>query len=447
MKIVLYAVDRILILTFLVYVLLGNMPRLLTINGLPSSVNVVELILVLAGFLVLSLRLRRFLSIGKILFLFVSLYFCFTIVNGVMSYGYNIVAIAYAVRLASYIMVGFTLGVTLAYVFDGENNSFVNYFISVSVVCALLGLIILYFFPDSTVLWKMLSSQGIGFSGDPHQNRLIGLFLDPNYYSSILAFPFLLSFYIYIVHRKIIYLGSSLFIFLTIFLSGSRSGIACAILPIIGFATYNVCDAFWTHKVKRSFLIFSLLSFIVTMAAFFIYGDRINDIYNRTMGVSDPSSSQNRIDSFNIGLDLIRDRPFIGYGYNFSYSKLENLKGNSSLDSSIQMLVLSFGIPAASVLFFAIAYMLALIANKRNAGYFNGSYLQEASIIYIIYFIVILLFATNVNNILLYPHWLIIYAAFGSYFFAAYRIKKRGSNRMLRIQNQRFVVSRELQGS
>ena len=87
------------------------------------------------------------------------------------------------IRFNLLIMSGLVLG-KIAHKYYGDNVVlFQKQIIKIFFYNLILSSLILYIFPNSTDLWVFLKSINITIYGDPHVNRLVSFFFDPNFYS------------------------------------------------------------------------------------------------------------------------------------------------------------------------------------------------------------------------------------------------------------------------
>ena len=244
---------------------------------------------------------------------------------------------------------------------------------------AAIGLLQLILVPDIAFLTP--------YGWDPHRNRLVSSWLDPNFLSPFLVvcLSILITQFDRKNNPKINKLGQIGLLFLLILanlLTFSRSGLICIAIFVIliGIRYYR--------RVLAAIIIGFAL--IITLYA---------PARQRVTGIINPDITANArliswVESVQIGLI----NPIIGIGYNnYSVYKIENDKieqKNSSFgaDSTILLIFATTGI-LGSVLFFGVFIysIIRSLLSKRKNLYILGSGLMGV------------LAASNFNNIMLYP--------------------------------------------
>lgn len=103
----------------------------------------------------------------------------------------NIEGVFYSFRLMLMLIATFSIGYTLKDYEKIVNFKYiVNTYINVYIILSIISILILIAFPESTELWGFLSSIGIYFNGDPHINRIVSTYFDPNFLEIYYYFHF-----------------------------------------------------------------------------------------------------------------------------------------------------------------------------------------------------------------------------------------------------------------
>ncbi|KOR08166.1 hypothetical protein ABW55_16520 [Acinetobacter sp. C15] len=119
-----------------------------------------------------------------------------------------------------------------------------------------------------------------------------------------------------------------------------------------------------------------------------------------------------RLESFSIGQELFLREPLLGYGYNFSIDLQKQLRGNIALDSSLQVILISFGLIGSMILFILfITYIINLIVKYKNAF----QYEKLITFSFVLYLIISILFLSNFNQLIFYPFWIIPVIGVGTF--------------------------------
>ncbi|MBI2011859.1 O-antigen ligase family protein [Candidatus Daviesbacteria bacterium] len=216
------------------------------------------------------------------------------------------------------------------------------------------GFLQLIFYPD----FKYLEYLGY----DPHKNRLASTFLDPNFAGIYIAISLFLTFFLFKLKKKIIYLFLIIFFSVGIFLTFSRSAY---LMTFLGLAIYS----FFKEKVIFFFLILVLL----------IGALLIPRVLDRLQGaINLDETAKKRIQSWENGVFIFNNNPYLGVGFNNLRFNLEKYNlfdkyledgGNSGagIDSSFIFVLATTGILGFFIyLGFWISIIFVLIREKSE---------------------------------------------------------------------------------
>jgi len=394
-----------LIISF--YLIFGNFGRI------GVSFNITEIIIFFIAplfFLFKRIPIKTFFSA-----LTLSTFLTISLIIGVFKSDIIIDYIQYNIRLMFQIITGFCFGISL-WLYELKNNSFeklITYYINIYITLCIVSLFILLIFPDSVVLWNLL--LGIGYnltSPDPHYMRVVSTYFDPNFFGNIVLLPFILSF-VNIINNfsrnNLIKFG---ILFLSILLTFSRSTIAATLLCLLTMILLYLFISMKNRRIyKSTFIIFTVFicSTISILSSDFVI-NRLADRISST-SVSDGSTLA-RLESFSIGQELFLREPLLGYGYNFSIDLQKQLRGNIALDSSLQVILISFGLIGSMILFILfITYIINLIVKYKNAF----QYEKLITFSFVLYLIISILFLSNFNQLIFYPFWIIPVIGVGTF--------------------------------
>lgn len=257
---------------------------------------------------------------------------------------------------------------------------------------AILGFIQIIFFPDI----KALTDYGF----DPHHNRLVSTFLDPNFTGSFLNIGLIILIYLYVTQKKRTWGLLIIFLLTAIFLTFSRSAYLMLFLEIfiLGLLKY---------RKLLLVLILAPLIFYFTVPKF---AERINGAVNFDITAAE------RVESWQKGIAIFKENYLFGVGFNNireSYVKSNLLKvftkdgGNSGagVDSSFLFVLITTGIIGFLIYISFWIFMFIKII-KRPLKNFN---------LFIIALIPAIFLNSQFINSLFYPPiMLYLYALFGA---------------------------------
>lgn len=243
----------------------------------------------------------------------------------------------------------------------------VTVLILAGLIISFTGFVQLIFLPDLTRLSSIL-----GY--DPHKNRLVSSFLDPNFSGAFIVLSLNLVFSVTSLRSLKSYLLSGILL-LALVLTFSRSA----------YLMFAVSVTFLGIFRSRKFLIIACL--VAFLAYFFI-----PRVQTRISGITDPDDSAKlRFVSWERTLTIAAENPVFGVGFNnfraaqqsygfFDYNLPEGGRAGSGSDSSLLLVLATTGIPG---LLFYILFYLSLIA-KSLRGVFRRDGLALAVFISLI---------------------------------------------------------------
>lgn len=317
--------------------------------------------------------------------------------------GWDTAAALYAVRLAATIVAIYVLFRVFCVIFAKSISAFFAYLCIGYTVSLLLGFVLYIFFPDSEKLWMFLEQNHVGFYGDPHIGRFVSVYFDPNYYATIGGFIFLLCGYLYatLCKKRYAILGS--ITALSIFLTWSRSGIAL-------FVGLCLCQL-WYH-FKGTFLsrkrIYIAAFFCLSTALYlWCYLEEGKLFLERVLYFLEDESALYRWETFQFGLDVLEQQPFFGVGINFLQRLSIEAIGLNSLDSSLLSLLVQIGIIPFIALIFYVGYKAVSFFSYQKIWQEEEVKAPYFFSLFWIYGLGVALFASQFNNLLFYPFWLL----------------------------------------
>ena len=248
----------------------------------------------------------------------------------------------YLIRLILYIAL---FPLTFLVLSPDQSRQLIIYIAISALLVALTGFAQLTFLPSLEALAK---SSGY----DPHINRLVGSWLDPNFIGGFFAMISLLllsiSLYEKSIRLKIFYWLSSTILLIALFLTYSRSAyLALA----VGILTLGLLRA---RKLLLIFLIIGAIGISVSDRAQQRVGELVTSINSVLFNSSenpDPTARL-RIQNWEQTWQLIGQNPWLGHGYNtLTYIKLnqgfiqdESTHSASGSDSSLLTILVTTGV-------------------------------------------------------------------------------------------------------
>ena len=394
------------------YLVLGNSTRLIPTSPGTDNLSLGEfgLYALTTGCLMFHRKLLLFNLKSLLPF---ALFLALSSVYGAMLNGFSASALFYSVRLLLLLASGLTAGYYLFSIFKGDLLKVVNYFLGTYLCVALLAFVIYVTFPDSRDLWTFLRGFGVEFFGDPHQRRLVSSYFDPNYYGAIAVFPFTLSVLAYQRVWKTRYLLLAGLFAVSVVLTGSRSGIATLAAVVGVFALSGVLHLVTKRRVKRSLLIVIPAALFLFALASPVYLNALTRTWSRIAALSTDASAQARFSSFELGFSLFAEQPIFGVGYNYLLIYAQRARGLTSLDSSLQVILVNFG--AVGTLFIAaLVFWWGVTLWRRFSGG-GQTFAFRCTRYFLLYLFVVIVFTSQFNNVLFYQFWLFPVLALATY--------------------------------
>ena len=406
-----YKSIHILLVFFFIFIFFGNLTKILKMPLGADTISISEISLFVLIIFTIFFNFKLFIDFLKCNFILIFIVIT-SFTYGSLVNKFEINSLIYVIRLILLIMSGFFIGKTFFTIAVRGKNLIFDFYISSYVFISVFSLIILFLFPDSTRLWDFMGSFGSNFRGDPHQNRLVSVYLDPNYYGAIICFPISILLGKLILNQNLKDLSSLLIMVASLVLSGSRSGLG-ALLIILVYHTVIIINISLERRTVNLKLSLSILFIALTgMILYPNFSPYFQRTISRISNIKSDESAFVRFDSFEIGNKYIFENPVFGTGYNYFLKIAKKDRGLNALDSSLQNILVNFGIPTflflSSLLlrwFFKINYYNRML-NLPEKQMFSS---------FIVYLLVTFLFTSAFNNVLFYSFWLVPVISFSTF--------------------------------
>lgn len=313
--------------------------------------DIVILLFVLIGLF----NFNKHLYIPKITYPFFIFLFLALITSVIKIDNYDLdtyfVGLFYLFRLISY----FISSIIIVNMIKNNNvslDNLINLLLISGLFISVAGFIQLLVLPDLSVLESNLM-------WDPHKNRLVSVFFDPNFTGAYLSI--LSSILLYKYFHKNNFDKIDFFLLLTFVIS--------IILTFSRSSWLFLSIVFIIQAIKKSKL-FVVLFFILCFLIYFA----VPRIQTRISGITDPSdSAYYRVISWNNTLKIIKDNYLFGIGYN-NYREVQKQYGlinddnylnhsNSGSDSSLLLIFVTTGI-VGFIMF--LIYFINYVIVSRN---------------------------------------------------------------------------------
>lgn len=395
--------EHVLLGVFAVYLILGNLPRVISAEGFGNYLLLTEALLYLtAG--VYALLHPRILAYVLTRFAVVYVVVLTSFLRGVVEFGFDAIPLLFSLRVIAFFFSGGVIALALKRKMRNQLRAVLDYFILVYLGVALLSLTILVVFPNSVHLWGFLSRFGVEFIGDPHRNRLVSTYLDPNFYGAVAVLPFLIGVVAFRHTGRQRYLLFTLLTLLTIVLTVSRTGLA----TLLAVVSVVIIQAFFNLS-RRSRLRWGTVLLVpplllTALAASPLYLDSVIRVVERTRTVAADPSALARLRSFERGWEVFLEHPLIGIGFDYLSSSMTPM-GKIAVDSSLLVLLIDFGVLATA--FLGLLVSAWVLIRFRKFQLTHDLFAFDTFSLLVLYLFVAIVFTSQFNDLLFYQFWVL----------------------------------------
>jgi len=390
------------------YIILGNCATFNLGNRLP--IKIAEIIS-LFSILILYINYKDIIiknNFIKKISIFIIICFLSLLVNEII-YKYDFLKILYSFLYPLRIVHLLILATLICTCFKKNNikfNIIIKFIIKCYCVVCIIGIIQLLFFPVANDFYNLFYKIGIYFPNpDPHINRLISTYFDPNFLGCCLLIPFTFSFINWLKNGKGIDLLYFLLFFITIILTVSRSALLGAIIiGIVIFFSFildNKNNKFLKIRFNEKLTLLFIIGLLGIIVSYFA-GVNVR-VFDRVFNTMSDGSTFARFDSWEKGIKIFKDNPIFGIGYNtlgyYSeniFSKPHNLASMFGIDSSLLLILTTTGIIGSLYFIYIIIFSFKKLMINKN------KYIVTS----LISILISSLICCNFNNLLFYILWL-----------------------------------------
>ncbi|MDT8716161.1 O-antigen ligase family protein [Clostridium sp. 19966] len=414
-----------IILSLVLTIVLGNSATFDISGGLYKGmpIKITELLMGI-NLVILLIKKRNNITLIKsfnILFIWIAYGLLMILVNS-YNFGYTFKQMAYgalyAFRLAFYmIYVYYVINYfkDLKFKFGKLTDIYVYSYSAV----AFIGILQLIFYPKAVDFYALLKNFHIYLlNPDPHENRLISTYLDPNFLGTISSIPIIVCLAKLITHdfskhlkKGLMYIVFLILLTFMVALTVSRSGIGTLMVSLFIFVLASVRienRKLYIENFKRFFIaILGMVAIIFTS-----YYLSHSHVVKRIVEIKTDPSAQARVVSWTQATKVIqKNNPIFGVGYNmYGFVKGATDRVTSfGVDSSIMLILATTG--AIGIIIFAL-YVLSTLKNifviRNTKNFYVGNAVMAVFIGSIA--------GSNFNNLLFYPLWLLPFFVLSNYY-------------------------------
>lgn len=295
-------------------------------------------------------------------------------------------------------------------------SSLTSWLVIIALAVAATGFLQLQFLPN---LEELAKTAGY----DPHINRLVGSWLDPNFIGGYFAFASLLFISLAVYQKKhrpqVLLLTSSAILLVAMFLTYSRSAYLAF---LVGLFILGIMKA-------RTLLIIILIIGGIGLASSERAQQRVDELVTSMTSVlfntsenPDPTARL-RLQNWEQTLEMIAQKPLLGHGYNtLSYVKLnegfiksEDVHSASGSDSSLLTITATTGIIG---LFLFLVFIFLILRRSLLVWLHDKTPAHQAWALAVFVITLSLLIHSNFVNSLLFPQMMIFYFPLLGIFYA-----------------------------
>lgn len=348
---------KLLLVITLASIIPGQLIRIPVGQLATITISDVSVILLIILFFIYALAIGKKLNIPWGIFTLLLVFSLIALASTILSAtrftpNQIISALLFQLRFIAY----FLISIVVANLIDKRQLSrWLNLFIPIGIIFTTASIAQFILVPDLS----FLVSQG----WDPHQKRLVSTLLDPNFTGGVLIILLSITTSLFLFQKKNFYLVLTLFYFIGIILTFSRSSYLAL---LVSLATIGILKS---PKFSFSFLALFIFVIITNNQARL----RIMDAFTIDQTV------QARLESYTKAISIFQQNPVFGVGFNtYRYAQSqygffspdEPLGGHSGAgsDSSLLLIAATTGILGLTTfLLFMLSIFKILIGESRKS--------------------------------------------------------------------------------
>ncbi|WP_338595362.1 O-antigen ligase family protein [Clostridium baratii] len=377
-------------------------------KGMPVKITEVVMIVNIFFLIIYFLNNKIYFKIRqqKILIIWCLIGAISIIVNAVIyNYAMNEIAYGglYCIRFLLYIL--YTIYVSEFMIINNFTiYKLFKFLINCYLIVAILGIIQIIVWPIAVNFYSILSKMGVYLlNPDPHINRIISTYLDPNYLGAILIIPITLNLILLIKEKKKIRNLITLAILCSVLIGTvSRSALIGLVLSLIITFILIMIKLDSTKRIlinKKMLILMYVLSIIIPIIV--IINLDSSRLLQRIVMFKDDPSALARFTNWRYSLSIVDNNQLLGIGYNMLGFYTGNTESMTSfgVDASLLLVLITTGIIGL------ITYVSYYINIIKKCIYFikKERYIFSALLGIIISSLVMSFF----NNLLFYPLWML----------------------------------------
>lgn len=301
---------KLLLVITLASIIPGQLVRIQIHSLVTITISDIAVLLLVITFFIYSLAIGKKLYIPRGIFTLLLVFSLIAITSTILATtrfttGQIISALFFQLRFIAYFLISI---VVLNFTNKQQLLRWLNLTIPIGIVFTLIGILQFILIPDLSFL--------VPFGWDPHQKRLVSTLLDPNFTGGLLVILSSISTSLFLFQKKNIYLALTIFYFIAIILTFSRSSYLAFL------ATLAVIGILKSPKFLFSFLALFIFAILTSTQA-----------RQRIAGaIAIDETTEARLESYDKALTIWRQNPLFGVGFN-AYRYAQSQQGFFSLDS------------------------------------------------------------------------------------------------------------------
>lgn len=349
---------RLLLITTIATIIPGQLTRLPIVSLGAISPTDVAVFITVMSFLLYTLLSKKALIFPKKIIFTGLIFFLTALASTILalnnfSPGQVAASSLFLIRFILYFLI---IVVTVNVVESDKIEKWLNAFLFIGLVFALIGFLQIMMIPDLSPLTV--------YGWDPHVNRLASSLLDPNFSGGLLTIFLSISITFYLYKQKNSYLFAAAVFFTAIILTFSRSSYLASMTAVLIIGL-----------VKSPKIIF------VAILLFLAVAISSNKVRDRIMGaITIDKTAQARIESWQNGILIFRQNPILGVGFNtyrfaqeryghFSFDNPQGGHSGSGSDSSFVLIAATTGILGFTVFLLLLFQITQFITKNITYDY------------------------------------------------------------------------------